>query len=69
MFCVLNSNRFTFIMGTSIALAFKKMVSRGASKKQLIFKVVKRTAILFILGLMISNTGNRGMRIRHYVTI
>ena len=52
--------RFTFIMGTSIALAFKKMVERSARKTQLCWKVLKRTVILFTLGLVISNDGSKG---------
>ncbi len=52
--------RFTFIMGTSIALAFRGMLAKGAKRKQLAWKVIKRTAILFFLGLMISNFGSKG---------
>ena len=47
-------------MGTSIALAFKKMVERSARKTQLCWKVLKRTVILFTLGLLISNDGSKG---------
>ncbi|KAI0231270.1 Heparan-alpha-glucosaminide N-acetyltransferase [Lamellibrachia satsuma] len=51
---------FTFIMGTSIALAFSSLLSRGITRRQLAVKVVKRSIILFVLGLMLSNNGRRG---------
>jgi hypothetical protein len=56
-------------MGTSIALAFRKMVTRGAGKLQLALKVVKRTCILFLFGIMISNSGSNGKKIIIIVNI
>ncbi len=55
-------------MGTSIALAFRGQLRRGHSRKQLALKVVKRTLILFFLGLVISN-GGRGSKILAIVNI
>ncbi|KAK2191985.1 hypothetical protein NP493_41g02064 [Ridgeia piscesae] len=52
---------FTFIMGTSIALAFSSLLSRGVTRKQLAVKVLKRSTILFLLGVMLSNNGKRGL--------
>ncbi len=47
--------RFVFIMGTSIALAFRTLINRNVPRKFIALKVIKRTVILFFLGLMISN--------------
>ena len=52
--------RFTFIMGTSIALAFRSLLRRGKSRKSLALKVIRRTVILFMLGLLVSNDGHNG---------
>lgn len=54
-------SRFVFIMGTSMALSFRSALRRGVSRWKLIFKVLKRTAILFLFGLMISNASGKGM--------
>ena len=48
-------------MGTSIAIALRSQLRRGMSRKQLSFKVLKRTVILFFLGLVVSNGGRIGL--------
>ena len=48
-------------MGTSIAIALRSQLRRGMSRKQLSFKVLKRTVILFFLGLVVSNGGRNGL--------
>ena len=53
--------RFVFIMGTSIAIALRSQLRRGMSRKQLSFKVLKRTVILFFLGLVVSNGNGNGL--------
>ena len=52
-------SRFTFIMGTSIALAFNGMARRKVPMLSLMGKTLKRTAILFALGIIISNMDGR----------
>ncbi|KAI8521194.1 hypothetical protein Bbelb_009480 [Branchiostoma belcheri] len=47
---------FVFIMGTSIALSFRRLLKKGVSRLSLLWKVVQRTVILFLLGLFIINT-------------
>jgi len=49
--------RFVFIMGTSIAISFDAARRRGVSKSRLLLRILRRTAILFILGLALSNHG------------
>jgi len=42
---------FLFIVGTSIPLSFKKRIERGQTREGFYWKAVKRTVILFVLGL------------------
>lgn len=42
---------FLFIVGVAIPLAFSKRLARGASRRDLLLKTIKRAAILFALGL------------------
>ena len=42
---------FLFIVGVVMPFSFNKRIARGDSKKQLYFHVIKRTAILFVLGM------------------
>jgi len=44
---------FLFIMGVAMSFSFSKRLSRGADKKDLFLKVVRRTVILYILGCII----------------
>src|SRR5213083_1094647 len=41
---------FLFIVGVSIPLAFGKRIERGDARRALFFKVVYRSAIIFLLG-------------------
>ncbi len=45
---------FLFIVGTSMPLAFARRIERGQSRKQLYLKIVRRTLILIVLGLIAS---------------
>lgn len=45
---------FLFIVGVSITLAFGRRVEEGRGKRDLYFKVIKRTAIIFGLGLFLN---------------
>ena len=45
---------FLFIVGVSITLAFARRVEEGSVKRDLYLKVVKRTAIIFGLGLFLN---------------
>ena len=45
---------FIFVLGVTIPYSFSKRIDEGASKKKLFLKVVKRTLILFALGLFIN---------------
>jgi predicted acyltransferase len=45
---------FLFIVGVSITLAFAHRVEEGSVKRDLYFKVIKRTAIIFGLGLFLN---------------
>ena len=46
-------------MGTSVAISLRSMLRRGSRRVYILLKVLKRTAILFALGLMISNMGGK----------
>lgn len=45
---------FLFVVGTSIVLSFSKRLERGASKLSIAGNVVRRAAILFLLGLVVN---------------
>lgn len=47
--------RFVFIMGTSISLSLSSMLRRGCSKWQLLGKVVWRSLLLFLMGVVVVN--------------
>ncbi|KAF7239024.1 Heparan-alpha-glucosaminide N-acetyltransferase [Varanus komodoensis] len=46
---------FVFIMGTSISLSLNSMLRRGCSKWQLLGKVLWRSLLLFLIGLIVVN--------------
>ncbi|XP_077158887.1 heparan-alpha-glucosaminide N-acetyltransferase isoform X3 [Paroedura picta] len=46
---------FVFIMGTSIALSLSAMLRRGCSKGQLLVKILWRSLLLFLLGIVVVN--------------
>lgn len=45
---------FVLVMGTSIALALRKVVERGQIKPRLYFILLRRTVILFFLGFLVN---------------
>jgi len=45
---------FLFIVGVAISLSFSKHISTGASHKDLIKKIIRRTLIIFALGLFLN---------------
>ncbi|XP_015686955.1 heparan-alpha-glucosaminide N-acetyltransferase [Protobothrops mucrosquamatus] len=46
---------FVFIMGTSVSLSLSAMLRRGCSKWQLLGKVLWRSLLLFLIGLIVVN--------------
>ncbi|NWH72255.1 HGNAT acetyltransferase, partial [Piaya cayana] len=48
-------SRFVFIMGTSISLSLSSMLRRGASKKQVLGKILWRSFLLILLGIIVVN--------------
>lgn len=54
---------FVFIMGTSIAIAFKSYLRHNVSRKKLFLKVIRRSLILFTLGLLVSNRAKKGREV------
>ncbi|XP_064615262.1 heparan-alpha-glucosaminide N-acetyltransferase-like isoform X2 [Liolophura sinensis] len=47
---------FVFIMGTALAISMRSQLRKGTSKRHICFRIIKRSIILFILGLL-TNTG------------
>lgn len=45
---------FVFLVGTSIVLAFSRRLERGASKASMATSIIRRTIILFALGLVVN---------------
>jgi predicted acyltransferase len=45
---------FLFIVGISITLAFARRVETGDAERELLMKVIKRSAIIFVLGLFLN---------------
>jgi len=45
---------FIFVLGVAIPYSFSRRIEEGTNKKKLVLKVVKRTLILFTLGLFIN---------------
>uniref|UniRef100_A0A0B6YUR6 Uncharacterized protein n=1 Tax=Arion vulgaris TaxID=1028688 RepID=A0A0B6YUR6_9EUPU len=48
---------FVFIMGTSLAFSFKGQLQNRIPKWKLFFRILKRSATLFLLGLLINSFG------------
>jgi predicted acyltransferase len=44
---------FLFVVGAAMPFSFSRRLEQGASKKQLLAKVLRRTVILFILGMVV----------------
>ena len=55
--------RFVFVMGTSIAMSFHAAHRRSVSKWKSFVRILRRTTILFMLGLVLSNHGNHHHRL------
>ncbi|MGH9768232.1 MAG: acyltransferase family protein, partial [Blastocatellia bacterium] len=45
---------FVFIVGVAIPLAFEKRKAAGGSQRDLYLKIFRRTAVIFLLGLMLN---------------
>ncbi|MGE0104672.1 MAG: acyltransferase family protein [Blastocatellales bacterium] len=45
---------FVFIVGTAIPLAFQKRVAMGGSKRDLYVKILRRSALIFLIGLILN---------------
>jgi len=45
---------FLFIVGVAISLSFSKRIEQGDAKSQLLIKVIRRTLIIFAIGLFLS---------------
>ncbi|HZS47818.1 MAG TPA: heparan-alpha-glucosaminide N-acetyltransferase domain-containing protein [Blastocatellia bacterium] len=45
---------FLFIVGVSISLAFAKKMEQGGNRRELMFKILKRTVIIFGIGLLMA---------------
>jgi len=52
---------FLFIVGVAITLAFASRVERGGSKRDLYVKIIKRTLIIFGIGLFLNAFPNFGL--------
>ncbi|GFN98343.1 heparan-alpha-glucosaminide n-acetyltransferase [Plakobranchus ocellatus] len=50
---------FVFIMGTAMALSFQSQIRRNVPRWKMFYKIVKRSATLFLLGLLINSFGVR----------
>lgn len=48
-------SRFVFIMGTSISLSLSSMLRRGSSKQKLLGKILWRSFLLILLGIIVVN--------------
>ena len=49
---------FIWVMGVSMALAFNALLKRNTSRLNMTYKIVRRAAILFALGLLLCNLHN-----------
>jgi predicted acyltransferase len=45
---------FVFIVGMAIPLAFARRVERGGSKRELYLKIIRRTLVIFALGMFLA---------------
>ncbi|XP_070543921.1 heparan-alpha-glucosaminide N-acetyltransferase-like isoform X2 [Ptychodera flava] len=50
---------FVFIMGTSIVLAYNALYKKGATMRGIFFKIIKRTIILFAIGVILGTGKDR----------
>jgi predicted acyltransferase len=52
---------FVFIIGVAIPLAFARRIESGGSKRDLYLKIIKRTLIIFAIGLFLNGLPNFGL--------
>ena len=57
---------FLFIMGVAMTFSFSKRSSTGSDRKALYGQIVRRTAILFVLGLIIMIFSWKGLQKEHF---
>ncbi|NWX91701.1 HGNAT acetyltransferase, partial [Nothoprocta pentlandii] len=50
-----SSSRFVFIMGTSVSLSLSSMLRWGSSKKKVLLKILWRSFLLILLGIVVVN--------------
>lgn len=60
---------FLFIVGVSMTFSFANKIERGESRKKLIVQVIKRTLLLFLLGLIINGFPNFDLSTIRYMGI
>ena len=60
MVAIWSTFRFTWIIGTAVAIAFKSLHKKGVKKRDMTWKVLQRTAILFGLGLLLESSDGAG---------
>jgi len=60
-----------WIMGTSITLSMRSLLKKGASRLSLALKVLRRTIILFGLGLILNtiDSGSENNKLSYYELI
>ena len=58
--------RFVFVMGTSIAVSFDAARRRAVSKSMMFRRILRRSVILFVFGLALSNHGIVASSAMHY---
>src|SRR5512132_3371386 len=52
---------FVFIVGVAIPLAFARRIESGGSQRDLYLKIIKRTLIIFAIGLLLNGLPNFGL--------
>ena len=62
-----NFSRFIFIMGVSLAISFQSLRSKNISRINVFRKIIRRTLILFALGLLL-NKGKELDKVIIYVS-
>lgn len=55
---------FLFIVGVSIVLAYSKKIKSNAPKKAMVFKIIKRSLIIFLLGILLNLIGSNFTELR-----
>ena len=56
---------FIWMMGASMALSFASLEKRGVGRREATLKVLRRAALLFFLGLCVSNDGGDNLTLGH----